>query len=79
MRESPARELFSRVGLGIESRTVASLSVQQKWFLGREGWEGIYKGFLVGDRHPVGTTKYLQAHWGLPSRGSFSGSFNQVY
>jgi hypothetical protein len=34
------RELFSGVGLGIESRTVASLSVQKKWFLGREGMGG---------------------------------------
>lgn len=34
------RELFSGMGLEIESRTVASLSVQEKWFLGREGMGG---------------------------------------
>lgn len=33
-------ELFSRVGLGIENRTIASLSVQEIWFLGREGMGG---------------------------------------
>lgn len=34
------RELFSRVRLGIESKSVASLSVQEKWSLGREGMGG---------------------------------------
>lgn len=38
--KAQTRELFSRMGLGIESRTVASLSVQEKWFLGREGMGG---------------------------------------
>lgn len=39
-RKAQAWELFSRVGLAIESRAIASLSVQEKWFLGREGMGG---------------------------------------
>lgn len=38
--ESSTRELFSRVGLRSESRAIAWLSVQEKWFLGREGMGG---------------------------------------
>lgn len=38
--ESRTQELLSRVGLGSESRAIARLSVQEKWFLGREGMGG---------------------------------------
>lgn len=76
------RELFSGVGLGIESRTVASLSVQKK-MVPRQGGDG--RVFIKASWWEIvtlwGPLKISRHTLALPSKGGpfLEASIYQVY
>lgn len=55
-------------GLGLRAGLLPANPSRKRCFLGRRGWEGIYKGFLVGDGHPAGPLEISRHTLVLPSK-----------